>query len=90
MKRFDNCPHCNTSLIGDSILDTMISMYGIDKGTEYAKHYGSNTNFRLEIGIEIPGYYDGVVLYQCPRCDKRWKRADWVDDEYLAKDYKGE
>lgn len=40
--------------------------------------------FRKEIGIEISGYYDGVVLYKCPNCNHLRKRFAWVDDKYLT------
>jgi uncharacterized C2H2 Zn-finger protein len=41
--------------------------------------------FRREIGIEIPGVWDGVVIWKCPACNFKWKRAgfEWVDDKYL-------
>ena len=39
--------------------------------------------FKKEIGIEIPGLYDGVAVWQCPECGHKWKRFDWVDDKYL-------
>jgi len=30
--------------------------------------------FKLEIGIEIRGMYDGVLYYKCPKCEGTWGR----------------
>lgn len=54
-----------------------------------ANNYGwSKKNpkcFRKELGIEIQGLYDGVVLFQCVDCKHKWKRVgfEWIDDKYL-------
>ncbi len=52
-----------------------------------ASHYGwtkqNPQTFKKEIGIEIPGYYDGVVIWMCPECKHKWKRFDWVRDDLL-------
>lgn len=37
--------------------------------------------FKQEVGIEIPNYHDGVVLWRCPACNFVWKRFNWVTDE---------
>lgn len=63
-KEYDFCPHCGVSLQGDSI-------------PEESQHlYGDSTHFRREIGIEIRGLYDGVVLWRCPDCNKTWNRFE--------------
>jgi hypothetical protein len=55
-----------------------------------AHNYGwseeNPVTFKKEIGIEIQGYYDGIVVYRCAECDYRWKRFDWVDDKYLTEE----
>lgn len=39
--------------------------------------------FRNEIGIEVQGVYDGILYYQCPKCEFKWKRFSWTPDEYV-------
>lgn len=56
----NNCPHCNSSLIGDPI------------PTEDREFFGNRTNFRREIGIEYPEKYDGVWEWMCPDCKGKW------------------
>lgn len=51
------------------------SMYGWTKKNPLA--------FKKEIGIEISGVYDGVIIYKCPNCNHLWKRFDFVPDKYL-------
>lgn len=55
----NNCPHCNTSLIGDPIPKDIV------------EHY-SGTHWRREIGIEYPGKYDGIWEWKCPDCGGTW------------------
>lgn len=55
-----NCPHCNISLLGKPIPD------------KYLKHYGGAKYYKLEIGVEVPEYYDGVYYYKCPDCGGTW------------------
>jgi hypothetical protein len=66
------CPHCNSSLIGDPIPQEYI-----DRGY----YRPGATHFRREIGVEIPGVYDGVLFWQCPDCAGRWHR--WPEGHEL-------
>lgn len=62
MIELDNCPKCNVSLIGSPI-------------PEASRHlFGAATHFRRDIGVEIPGVYDGVAFWQCPDCGYQWHR----------------
>lgn len=63
----NNCPSCNTSLIGAPIPE------------DIREHY-SGTHWRREIGIEVQGFYDGVSYWRCPDCLHTWKAMPWVPD----------
>lgn len=64
-----NCPHCNTSLLGEAIPE------------ESRHYYGDSTHFKREIGIEIRGLYDGVWYYKCPDCNGEFGGArEWKED----------
>lgn len=63
-RRFDHCPHCGVSLLGDPIPE------------EYRAYYGSTTHYRREIMIEIPEVYDGGLYFQCKDCGGAWHRWD--------------
>lgn len=62
MSGLDNCPHCGVSLIGDPIPE------------KDRHHFGKETHFRREVGIEIWGAYDGILYWQCPDCGGSWHR----------------
>jgi hypothetical protein len=64
MKEHNFCPHCGVSLRGKEIPE------------ESREFYGGATHFRREIGIQIQGVYDGVVLWKCPDCSKTWDRFE--------------
>lgn len=66
-KRLDNCPKCNISFIGDPIPEDIVEYY-------------SGTHWRKEIGIEVPGKYDGISYFMCPNCEYKWDR--WTGEEY--------
>lgn len=51
-----NCPHCNSSLLGNPI------------PKKYSQYYYGNY-YKREIGIEYPEKYDGVWHYKCPDCN---------------------
>jgi len=56
-----NCPHCNVSLLGESI------------PAEHLHYYRDGaTHFKREIGIEYPKLYDGVWEWKCPDCLNVW------------------
>jgi len=54
-----------------------------DSANSYGWTKEKPRTFRKEIGIEIQGYWDGVVVWRCPKCSHKWKRFEWVKDEYL-------
>lgn len=66
-----NCPHCGADLKGDPI-----PQEAIDAG-----YYGSATHFRREIGVEVPGVYDGILYWICPDCPGKWHR--WPEGHHL-------
>lgn len=57
-KRFDFCPYCGASLIGDPIPQEVIDHY-------------SESHYRREIGI-YDREQDELIGYQCTDCDGRW------------------
>jgi len=75
MKRLDNCPKCNVSLIGEPIPE------------ESKEFYGEVTHFRREVGIEVLGLYDGVAFWRCPDCNHQWDRFDGELGKDLRKRY---
>ena len=69
----------------------------LDKMTEQelqawytAQMYGWSTKepkrFGNQIGIEIPGKYDGVSFWHHQECGAYWKRFPWVDIKWLEED----
>lgn len=80
------CPHCNSSWDGGSILDTFVKKrtdgdpYYKDKSNEelmkiVADAYGDvSRRWSRQIGIEIQGEYDGVLYVQCPDCQAVFHR----------------
>ena len=72
------CPNCNSNLEGGLIFDTFMEQYGDeDKALETAAMYGATKtegHWGREIGIEIPGGYDGISYYKCPDCNAYWDR----------------
>lgn len=73
----NNCPHCNTNLIGDPIPEDIVENY-------------SGTHWRREIAIDggWAGIYDGVVAYRCPDCAGEWPRSDSDWAKELFRRYK--
>jgi hypothetical protein len=55
-----NCPHCGESLLGEPIPE------------QYLHYYGGDTHYKLEIGLEFQGVYDGVWEWMCSFCKGRW------------------
>jgi len=72
------CPNCKTNLEGGLIYQTFLDMYNDEeKALKTAKMYGATKtegHWGREIGIEIPGKYDGVSFWRCPDCDHEWSR----------------
>lgn len=56
-----NCPHCNTSLLGDPIPEDIKQYYS-----------DGSTHWKREIGVEVRSIYDGVYFYRCPDCEGEW------------------
>lgn len=84
------CPKCSYNFKGDDVRDYFKRMYckhhpemataEIDRmaqviAAEYGWKPDSPVYFSNIIGIEIPGQYDGVMLYQCPECETTWNRS---------------
>ena len=90
-----DCPKCESSWDGGSILDTFIAQR--DKGEyfvgktdseieEYIKQsYAPPYRWGREIGIELPyGHpkrYDGVSYWQCPDCKTTFNRFTGEEEE---------
>lgn len=55
-----NCPHCDTSLLGDPIPE------------KDRQHYSPPYFWGREIGIEYPEKYDGIWEWKCPDCGGTW------------------
>jgi hypothetical protein len=77
------CPKCKTDWRGDDIYDKLRSMEGYSEKTdseivEIAERYGWSKNkpksFSKLLSIEIQGEYDGILYYQCPKCETYWGR----------------
>ena len=58
----DNCPKCGSSFQGAEI------------SAEHRESYGGKTHFSTDIVIEVPGVYDGGLLFLCPYCNHQWPR----------------
>lgn len=59
------CPHCKADMTGEPIPKEYLD----------AGYYSSgSTHYSRTIGVEVRGVYDGVLLWQCPDCGKRWHR----------------
>lgn len=65
MSNPDNCPNCNTTLIGDPI--------PLEDVTNY-----SGTHWRREIGIYDMGQ-DRTVAWRCPDCAHEWP-VNWLSE----------
>lgn len=63
---------------------TPVQLAAWDTAQKYDWTKKNPITFKREIGIEIPDYYDGVIIYKCPDCQHKWKRFDWVDDKHLT------
>ena len=57
------CPSCNKSWKGSPIRED-----------HQEKYYGGKTHYSQLIGVEIPGLYDGVILWKCPHCNAEFRR----------------
>ena len=63
----DTCPACKSDLRGGKIPQEYI-----DQG-----YYPlSVTHYSRLLGIEVPGEYDGVLIWNCPDCGHYWPRFD--------------
>jgi hypothetical protein len=79
--RIGNCPACNASWDAGSIFETLrpqewcAKMSDAELRDYVREHYGEESaRFSRLIGIEVRGVYDGVLLWECPDCQKRWRR----------------
>lgn len=83
----DNCPKCNSSWIGGSILEEFLKQRDNAKEGGYRfgwtdeqveesmkECYSPPYVWKREIGIEILGQYDGISYYQCPDCKTTFNR----------------
>lgn len=70
----EHCPECGASLQGPAIPEESRHYYArIDASEEEVKREAP-THYSRKIGVELPGVYDGVLLWQCPACDANWHR----------------
>ncbi len=57
------CPNCEKSWRGSPIPE------------KYRHHYAPDTtHYSNLIGVEIPGYYDGIAYWKCPYCGSTFRR----------------
>lgn len=59
--RYDACPHCGVSLLGDPVPETEQPWFG-------------NTHYRRDQHMVVKAIYDGVLYFQCPDCGGAWHR----------------
>ena len=79
-----NCPHCKIDLRGEPIPEEhfvhkencqeQVANYGRCYCLPYGEREPEDRFFSQIIGLEIPGVYDGTLLWVCPSCLKRWHR----------------
>jgi uncharacterized C2H2 Zn-finger protein len=63
---------------------TDIEANALDAANSYGWNKNNLKTFRNHIiGVEIQGAYDGVLFWNCSKCDAYWKRFDWSDFKYL-------
>lgn len=60
------CPRCLSKWEGDPIPENI------------RQYYGDKTHWSKLIGVEVPGVYDGVLLWECPACKTKFPRFDWA------------
>ena len=77
----DFCPSCNYDFKGEDIYEHFLEKYNDPiRAFEAARSYGWREDnqicFKKEIGIEIPGAYDGILFYKCPECKCYWRRFE--------------
>ena len=90
----DNCPKCNSSWIGGSILEEFLKQRDNAKEGGYRfgwtdeqveesmkECYSPPYVWKREIGIEILGQYDGISRYLCPDCNTQFDR--WTGKEII-------
>lgn len=59
----DKCPECNCDLQGAAIPENIAHYY-----SDHTTHYSR------VISYELPGVYDGGLLWLCPDCGHAWPR----------------
>lgn len=89
MNQPDNCPKCNSSWDGGSILESFIQQrqngaeFWKDKSDaqiekEMKSSYSPPYRWRREIGVELPhghpNHYDGISYWECPDCHTTFNR----------------
>lgn len=82
-----HCPFCDADMDGGDIYETLLKQtWWQDKYTpetllDYVREsYSYPRRWSRLIGIEPVNGYDGITMWQCPDCDKVWKRFAWVKD----------
>lgn len=61
----NTCPKCEADLRGAEIPEAVRDEW-----------YGGKTHFSRIIGLEIPGVYDGTLIWVCPDCHHKWPRFE--------------
>jgi len=57
--KYDNCPHCNVSLLAEPVPIDSLHLYG-------------GIHFKREVGVQVRGFFDGVAYFECPDCKGKW------------------
>lgn len=83
VENLTECPSCKGNWDGGDIyevlrLHTTYDKYSDEEVKKLAEDYGwsekNKKHFSQLIGIEISELYDGVSFWECPHCNKQWKR----------------
>lgn len=80
----ETCPFCQADLRGEPIPEEYFqhNTNCEEQKAKFGGHcfclpYGEEaTHFSRLLGIEIPGVYDGILMWQCPDCGTSWPRFD--------------
>lgn len=60
------CPRCLSSWDGGPIPENI------------REHYSEPYRWSKLIGVEVPGVYDGTLLWKCPTCRTEFPRWEWA------------
>ena len=76
----NTCPHCNTNLLGDLVIDYPLSQgKTMEEAIAYASSYegwskyGEDNRWDRTIAL-YDRDKDRVTAYRCPDCGKTWER----------------